>query len=233
MSHQLILSESGRLQRVDGSTLDLTKLLGDAAAVLNTYVQTYSTALRTSANVTTAAKTDNSGGSVGTTIAAGVGIQTLPFYTNLIDITAADILSLYVPGYKFKILAMDFVTDKPATTGSKAATLTPKISTVAVTGGVVALTSALCTPAGALVAGSAVTAANTGSAAASISITGSAVTAFVEGNGWVLLKVQNMDTADAFASIIDQMTKGDADLLADKKVANAIIDDLQSFLIVG
>lgn len=233
MAHKLILSEAGRIQREDGSTLDLTKLLGDAAAVLNTYTQTYSTALRTVANATTAAITDNTTGAVGTTLAAGVGVQTIPLYTNLVDITAADILSLYVPGYKFKILAMDFVVDKPATTGSKAATLTPKISTVAVTGGVVALTSALCTPAGALVSGSAVTAANTGSASASISLTGSSVTAFVEGNGWVLLKIQNMDTADAIASLADQITKAVADILAGKKVDNGLIDDLQSFLIVG
>jgi hypothetical protein len=147
------------------------------------------------------ALTDNSTGTGGATLAAGVGISTLSTFVNLADILAADLVTTWTPGYKFKILSVDFVVTKAATTGSKAATLTPKISGVAVTGGVLALTSGNCTPQGVVVAGTTVTAANTGSAAATISITGSAVTAFVEGNGTIEIRIQNMDTADAIASL--------------------------------
>lgn len=144
---------------------------------------------------------NTTGNAAAAALAAGVGRQNITFYSNLVDITAADILTSWVPGYKFKILALDFFVDKPATTAAKLATVSPKITGVAVTGGAVALTSANCTPAGVKVAGSAVTALNTGSATDSISLTGSAVTAFVEGNGWFVLSLQNMDVADAIASL--------------------------------
>lgn len=145
--------------------------------------------------------TDNSTGTASTTLAAGVGVQTIALFVNLADIAAADLLTTYTPGYAFKILKMDFAVEKAATTAAKAATLTPKISGTALTGGVLALTSANCTPQGAVVAGTAVTAANTGSKTDTISITGSSVTTFVEGAGWLLLEIQNMDTANAIASL--------------------------------
>lgn len=149
--------------------------------------------------------TDNSTGASGDTIAAGVGVSIIPFFVNLVDIGNADLLTNYTPGYKFKILAVHFAVEKAATTAAKLATITPKISGVSVTGGVLSLTSANCTPQGNVVSGSAVTALNTGSAAATISLTGSGVTAFVEGSGWILLRIQSMDTADAFASISSKM----------------------------
>lgn len=150
---------------------------------------------------TFSALTDNTTGAAGTTLAAGVGDFTLPLYVNLADLAAADLVTTFTLGFKFKILSMDFVVEKAATTAAKAATLTPKISGVAVTGGVLSLTSANCTPQGVVVAGTAVTALNTGASNATISITGSAVTAFVEGAGWILLRIQNMDSADAIASL--------------------------------
>lgn len=145
--------------------------------------------------------TDSSGGTAGATIAAGVGMATLAFFINLADIANGDLLTNYVPGYRFKINKVDFRVSKPATTAAKLATLNLEIGTTDLTGGVVALTSANCTPAGAAVAGSAVTAANVGTSTDSFSIEASSVTAFVEGNGWILVSIQNMDTADAFASI--------------------------------
>lgn len=148
-----------------------------------------------------AALTDNSTGTQSNTIAAGVGIITIPLFVNLVDVAAADLLTTYTPGYKFKILSVDFAVEKAVTTAAKAATLTPKITGVAVTGGVLSLTSAACTPQGKVVNGSAVTGLNTGTNSDTISITGSAVTAFIEGAGWILIRVQNMDTADAVASL--------------------------------
>jgi hypothetical protein len=149
--------------------------------------------------------TDNTGGSVSSTLAAGVGILTIPLYVNLADLANHDVLTAYTPGYAFKILGMSFAVEKAATTAAKLATLTPYISGAAVTGGVISLTSANCTPQGAVIAGTTVTAANTGSSASTISITGSSVTAFVEGAGWILLQVQNLDTANAVASIASKI----------------------------
>jgi hypothetical protein len=144
---------------------------------------------------------DNSGGTASATLAAGVGVMTVSLPLVLSKLGNADVLTAYVPGYAFKILSATVAVTSPVTTAAKAATLTPKITGVAITGGVVALTSANCTPLGALVAGTAVTALNTGAATDSITITGSAVTAFVEGEAVLLLKLQNLDTANAVASL--------------------------------
>lgn len=169
-----------------------------------------------------AALTDSSTGTAANTLAAGVGCTTLAFFLNLASIAGnGDLLTNYTPGYKFKILSVDFRVCKAVTTGSKAATLNLEIGTTDLTGGVVALTSANCTPAGAAVAGSAVTAANTGSSSDTISIEASSVTAFVEGDGWLLVKIQNMDTADAIASIAQRVNKFRTDLVELGLIAGA------------
>lgn len=148
------------------------------------------------------ALTDNTTGAASATLAAGDGINTVSFPITLASITGAmDVVTNYTPGYKFKLLSASFAVAVPVTTGAKLATLNLEIGTTNVTGGEIALTSANCTPLGALVAGAAITAANTGSSADAISIEASAVTAFVEGSGYVLLRIQNMDTADATASL--------------------------------
>jgi hypothetical protein len=113
----------------------------------------------------------------------------LQFHYNLADIAAGDILVAYVPGFAGKILKTSAVVSKPATTGGKAATITPKITGVAVTGGVLSLTSANMTPIGAVVNGTAITGANSFGAADSITLTASAVTAFVEGEIDILIVV--------------------------------------------
>ncbi|MGQ0557985.1 MAG: hypothetical protein ACT4OE_00100 [Sphingosinicella sp.] len=157
------------------------------------------------ADASQVAITDSTGGTVSDTFASGVGETTIALHVNLASIAAnGDILTNYTPGYRFKLLGFDFRVCKAATTAAKAASLNLEIGTTDVTGGVIALTSANCTPAGAAVAGSAITAANTGSASDTISIEASGVTAFVEGDGWLLINIQNMDTADAFASLADK-----------------------------
>jgi hypothetical protein len=150
--------------------------------------------------LTTAGAVDN------LAIAAGVGVLTVPLYVNLADLANADLITAYTPGYKFKILGVKFVVGKAVTTAAKLATLTPKISGVAITGGALDLTSANCTPQGTVINSTApVTALNIGSDSATISITGSAVTTFIEGAGWIMLQIQNMDTADAVASLSDHV----------------------------
>lgn len=157
--------------------------------------------------------TDSTGGTAATTLAAGVGKYVLNL--GVIDLAlitgSADVLTDIVIPHKFKLLSLDARVVTPVTTGSKAATLSLEIGASAVTGGAVALTSANCTPLGAAVAGSAITAANTGAAAGTITLVSSSVTAFVEGSVAVYLTIQNMDTADAFASL----------LVANDEVANA------------
>ena len=197
------------------------------------YTQTYATADKTHANATTAAVTDSTTGTVGTTLAVGVGVNTVSIPIILVGVSNADVLTNYTPGYKFKLLSASFAVTVPVTTGSKAATLNLEIDTTNVTGGEIALTSANCTPLGALVAGAAITAANTGSATATLSVEAASVTAFVEGQGVLLLKIQNMDTADAVASLSDQATKQKADVLDAKQLANSLIDDLQELGLVG
>lgn len=106
---------------------------------------------------------------------------------DLASIAAADYITQINPGFAGRIKAMQFNVTKAATTAAKLATLTPKVSATLVTGGAVALTSANCTPVGAKVAGSAITAGATFKASDTLSIVGSAVTAFVEGSGVLTL----------------------------------------------
>lgn len=143
---------------------------------------------------------DNTGGTAGSSMAAGAAVTNISFFTNLIDITAATLVN-YVPGFAFQITGFSFTVSKAATTGSKLATVTPYIAGTITTGGVLALTSANCTPVGTNTAATAITAANTGTAAQAITLVGSAVTAFVEGTGWFNLKIVNLDLANALASL--------------------------------
>ncbi len=141
-----------------------------------------------------------------TELDTGAGAASFPFtlQTDLIDITAADLLTGLTLGFPFKIVKAVFAVNKPATTSGKAATLDFKIGSTAITGGTIALTSNNCTPKGAIVAGSSITALNTGSATDTISIVGSAVTAFVEGNGSIILTIQNTNIPDLRAELVER-----------------------------
>lgn len=105
---------------------------------------------------------------------------------------AAGVFAKVVP-YNFTLLSTLFRVLKAATTAAKAATLTPIIAATPVTGGVISLTSANMTPINNTVAGTAVTAANTGTAGQALGVTASAVTTFVEGDGVVEFTVRNDD----------------------------------------
>lgn len=129
---------------------------------------------------------------------AGAGISLLTFNLPLVGITGnGDVVTNYTPGFRFKVLSVDFAVTKVVSTAAKAATLNLEIGSTNVTGGAVALTSANCTPLGALVAGSAITAANIGSATDTLSVEAASVTAFAEGDGTLIIKIQNLDTAEA------------------------------------
>ena len=105
---------------------------------------------------------------------------------DLADISAADIVAKFIPGFSGRIASFQATVLKAATTGAKAATITPQINPAGgadapVTGGGLALTSNNMTPIGAVVAAAAITGANTFGPTDGISLLGSAVTAFVEG----------------------------------------------------
>lgn len=105
----------------------------------------------------------------------------------LASLVNAQVRKLLVP-YGFVVSAAQFRVGSPATTAAKLATLTVQVNGVAVTGGVIALTSANCTPAGAAVAGTAITALNgTTVPNSTVEVAVSGVTAFVEGDGYVEL----------------------------------------------
>lgn len=147
--------------------------------------------------------TDNSTGTASNTIAAGAGIQTLSFYIDAATIANGDLLTDYIPGYAFKILKFDARCAKAVTTGAKQATLNLEIGSTNLTGGVISLSGTYAL--GAAQNGSAVTANNTGTNADSFSIEASSVTAFVEGSFWLIISIQNMDTANAVASLADHV----------------------------
>lgn len=143
--------------------------------------------------------TDNTAGVTGSALSANLAKQTIILPLQLADI-AAGTFKVAVP-FAFTLLATNFRTAKPATTAAKLATLTPDINGTPVTGGVMALTSANQNTIGGSVAGSAVTAANVGTAGQTLGVTASAVTAFIEGDGYVEFTVLNNDLNNAIASL--------------------------------
>lgn len=114
-------------------------------------------------------------------------IVTLPI--TLAKLANGDIVTDYTPGFNGRVKGIDFIVHDPATTGSKASTLNAEIGTTNITGGTVALTSANCTPLGAVVSGSAITGAAGFTKTDTISIEAASTTAFIEGTGALVIKL--------------------------------------------
>lgn len=184
-----------------------TKDVGEAAdftadpVELFCVVDTISSGAATLKSMRAAGLTDNSGGTASASagIVANLAKQTVQIPVQLADL-ATGTLKLALP-FAFTVTAAGFRVAKPATTAAKLATATLQVNGVAATGGVIALTSANCTPMGAAVAGSAVTALNTGTAGQTVEFALSAVTAFVEGDGYFEVTVVNNDLANAIATL--------------------------------
>lgn len=201
------------------------------------YTQTYSTADRTHANLTAADLTDNSTGSASTTIAAGVGVYDLPLYAVLPigGTSAVDQVTTFTPGHKFKILAWSYL-ESVATTGTNSSRVynmeigttdvgtSPSTLTVTTSGAAV----------GRVIAGTAVSGANTGTSSDTISIEVAASgTTHDAGAGMFIIRIQNMDTADAIASLAAQTDALLVDLTDAKQMINANTDDLQAAGLAG
>lgn len=154
--------------------------------------------------VSITALTDSTTGTASATLAATVGIQTVAIPLQLAAMTtaAADLITAYTPGYAFELLSLEFVTTTLGTGASASQVLNLEIGTTNVTGGVLTLLLADTDTLGKKTAATAITAANTGSASATISLEVAASgTVFTAGAGIALLKLRNMDTVNAVASL--------------------------------
>lgn len=163
---------------------------------------------------TQAAITDNSGGTSADTIAVGAGYQMLSAHFLLAGFANSQEFQ-FDPGYAGKLISINARVGVPASTAAKAATLTGRVNAGALGGGgVVALTSANCATAGAQVAGSAVTGANSFTNAQTVGFTVGSVTAFVEGSVFVEMLLQNTDMTAALAKFSAMLNKFRTDLVA-------------------
>jgi hypothetical protein len=116
---------------------------------------------------------------------------TLHFPISLAAITAAaDVVTDYRPGVAGTIEYFAFLVDVAVTTAAKLASFNLEIGTTNVTGGVIALTSANATPKGKIIESTAITGANTLTPASKLSIESSAVTAFSEGSGTLIVRIR-------------------------------------------
>lgn len=122
-------------------------------------------------------------------------VITIPIASNVDFVNSAQ-WAQAVP-FNFEIVSIDYYVGKPVTTGSKLATLTAQVNGASVgTGGVVSLTSAGMATTGTKVAGTAISGTGiTGTAGQTVGFVVSAVTAFVEGDGYVQIIVKNTDVA--------------------------------------
>ena len=148
--------------------------------------------------------TDSTTGTASATLAATVGIQTVAIPIQLAAMTtaAADLMTNYTPGYAFELLSLEFVTTTLGTGASASQVLNLEIGTTNVTGGVLTLLLADTDTLGKKTAATAITAANVGTAASTISLEVAASgTVFTAGAGIALLKLRNMDTVNSVASL--------------------------------
>lgn len=115
-------------------------------------------------------------------------VLSIPY--KLSKIANGDLVTEIVPGFPGRIIKWWFTITDPATTPAKTADLNLEINSANVTGGVLQLTSANCTPRGSKVEADAISANNVFGAEDSISIEASNVTAFAEGEGVLMISIE-------------------------------------------
>lgn len=116
-------------------------------------------------------------------------VLTVPF-ASMVTLANGDLVTDLVPGIAGYITHVEWLQGKAVSTASKLATINVEIGSTDLTGGVVSLTSALCTPLGKVIAGTRVTANNRLERNSKISVEATSVTAFVEGDGALRIKIQ-------------------------------------------
>lgn len=120
----------------------------------------------------------------------GNDVVFLNFHLKLAKLANGDIITEFRPGIAGKVEDVSFVTTDPATTASKLSTLNLEIGTTDVTGGTVALTTAACNTLGKVVQGAAITGNNTLTQESKLSVEASSTTAFVEGEGDLIIRIR-------------------------------------------
>lgn len=156
------------------------------------------------ADASQAAFTDNSGGVAADTIPVGASYRLHTFRHALADLANSQEYK-YDAGHAGKLVAINARVVKAVTTGAKAATVTGRVNAGALGGGgVVSLTSANCANIGDQVAGSAITGANSFTAAQTFGYAISGVTAFAEGEVVVECLIMNTDLAAFIAAMADK-----------------------------
>lgn len=116
----------------------------------------------------------------------------LDHYVHLAGITDGDVLTNWTLGFPGVIESIEFIVDVPVTTGSKTTAIHAEIGATATTGGVLTITSAAATPLGKVIAGTAITAANTFLATSTLSLVAASTTQHAEGSGTIRLTVRNV-----------------------------------------
>lgn len=145
--------------------------------------------------------TDNSGGTSSDTILVSSCYQIFGVRLTLAELANSQEYQ-FDPGFAGKLVSINARVLTAATTGSKLASITGRVNAGALGGGgVVALTSANCTPIGAQVAGSAITGANSFTSAQTFGFTVGSVTTFIEGAVMIECLLWNADQAAAIAKI--------------------------------
>ena len=154
--------------------------------------------------------TDSStGDTAASAIAAGFGVYAVSFPVTLPvgGTTAVDQLTAFTPGHKFKILKWAYVEAVPTTGTTSSRVYNMEIGTtdVGTSASTVTITTASAA-AGRVIAGTAVSGANTGTSTDTISIEVAASgTTHNAGSGAFVVTIQNMDTADAMATLVAKM----------------------------
>jgi len=112
-----------------------------------------------------------------------------PFSFSVAD--NVDLVTDFVPGVAGTIESIQVVTQVAATTAAKTADISLEIEAVAVTGGVVSMTTVGSNAVGKVTAGTAITGTNTITAASNISVlAANTATPFIEGSGYVVILVK-------------------------------------------
>lgn len=155
-----------------------------------------------------AAITDSSGGTAGATIAVGAAeyILTLPAPANLSTLSTGgvDVATGIVIDHRFEIISWEFITTLAGTGSGASLVFNLEIGAVNVgtTPSTCTVTLAGTSDIGERTAATTVTGANIGAAGANISLEVAAGgTAFTAGSGYFLIKIKNLDTSDALATL--------------------------------
>lgn len=149
--------------------------------------------------------TDNTGGTVSTTLSANAPKSTVTIPLQDLDLVNAATWKITIP-YAFTVTSAGVRTGKPGTGTSASATLTTQINGTPTTGGVITMTLASQSATGVLTAGTAITATNVGTAGQTLEFAVSSVTAFTAGDAYIEFGVTNNDMANSISSIASQIS---------------------------